>query len=247
VLFTDKRYSSLSSDCKMMYALILDRASLSEKNNWVDSEGRVIIYFTFEEFCGILGWSREKVNKNLHQLTDCGLIDKKRQGLGKPSVIYVNESLFPNFSNSENRTSESTETELQEVRKPNGNNTDINNTDYNKTDTTTSSVWDAVREQIDYDFLCSVHNKNDIDEIVNVICDTIVCKCSEVRLNGGMIPHSLVVARMRILDAEHITYVLEVMSKNTEKIHNIRSYLLCLLYNAPSTMEAYYQMRVNTD
>lgn len=247
VFFTDERFSGLSSDSKMMYALILDRASLSEKNNWVDSNGRVFIYFTFDEFCRVLGASKEKISKNLKKLTDCRLIERKRQGLGKPSLIYVNEVDFSNFLKCGNQTSSSSQSETLNVHKPNGNKTYNNNTDFNNTDSSSFGAWDEIKEQIDYDFLCSVHGKDLIDEIVNLICDTIVCRCSEVKINGGKIPYSVFTARMRSLDAEHITYVLEVMSKNNEKIRNMRVYLLSLLYNAPATMDSYYQMRVNTD
>lgn len=247
VFFTDKRYSSLSSDCKMMYALILDRASLSEKNNWVDSDGRVFIYFTFDEFCKVLGVAREKVNKTLDKLTVLGLIERKRQGLGKPLLIYVNDVAFSNFFKCEMRTSESTETEFQKVRKSNSNNTYNNKTDINNTDSSSLEVWNEVKEQIDYDFLCEIHGKNTVDEIVNLVCDTIVCQCSHVKLNGGEIPHGVVAARMRSLNFEHITYVLNVIKDSKDKIHNMRVYLLSLLYNAPATMDSYYQMRVNTD
>lgn len=73
-----------------------------------------------------------------------------------------------------------------------------------------------------------------------------VCK-PQIKLNGGAVPRSVVVARMRSLNCEHITYVLSVMAENTQKIRNVRVYMLSLLYNAPATMDGYYQMRVNSD
>ncbi len=249
-LFTDKRYNSLSSDCKMMYALILDRVSLSEKNGWIDSDGRVFIYFTVEEFSQVLGICRDKTIKILGRLSDAGLIERKRRGLGKPSVIYACDVDFSDVSRSEKKTCKSRENRLQQVADFDCNNNEINNTDMNNNNIISSSalgVWNEVKEQIDYDFLCEIHGKTPIDEIVNLICDTLVCASPQIKLNGGAVPRSVVVARMRSLNCEHITYVLSVMAENTQKIRNVRVYMLSLLYNAPATMDGYYQMRVNSD
>lgn len=249
-LFTDKRYNSLSSDCKMMYALILDRVSLSKKNGWIDSDGRVFIYFTVEEFSDVLGICRDKTIKILGKLSEAGLIERKRRGLGKPSVIYAKDVDFFDVKKSGDQTSGSLKSKLQQVADFDGNNTDINNKDINNNNIISSSglgVWSEVQEQIDYDFLCEIHGKTPIDEIVNLICDTLVCASPQIKLNGGKVPRSVVVARMRSLNCEHITYVLNVMAENNQKIRNVRVYMLSLLYNAPATMDSYYQMRVNSD
>lgn len=92
MLFTDKRFSKISSDAKILYGLLLDRMSLSLKNGWLDSENKVYIYFTVEEVMEALNIGREKCAKIFSELDTkkgCGLILRKMQGLGKPAIIYV--------------------------------------------------------------------------------------------------------------------------------------------------------------
>ena len=92
ILFLDKRFSKISSDAKILYGLLLDRMALSVKNSWLDDENRVYIYFTIEEAMQALNIGRGKCIKIFAELDSekgCGLIFRKKQGLGKPAVIYV--------------------------------------------------------------------------------------------------------------------------------------------------------------
>lgn len=90
VLFTEERFRSVSAEAKVLYGLLLDRMSLSCKNGWLDQAGRVYIIFTIEEVMTALGCADQKAGKLLHELeSKCRLIERKRQGLGKPNLIYV--------------------------------------------------------------------------------------------------------------------------------------------------------------
>ena len=92
VLFTDPFFSELSCEAKVLYGLMLDRTSLSKKNQWMDEQGRVYIIFTIEEVKSCMRCSRQSAVKMLAEL-DCqkgiGLIEKKRLGFGKANIIYV--------------------------------------------------------------------------------------------------------------------------------------------------------------
>ena len=68
VLFTDEKFSNISSDAKLLYGIMLDRMNLSAKNGWVDELGRVYIIFTIEEVKGALGCAEKKAVKLLHEL-----------------------------------------------------------------------------------------------------------------------------------------------------------------------------------
>ena len=161
LLIKDERFKDLSSDAKLLYGLMLDRMALSMKNGWIDEERRAYIYYTLDNIMEDLGCAKEKCSKVLAELDSkkgIGLIQKKRQGLGKPDMIYVMNfaSIQPekeekrsagsasdtdvstevrksNFKKYENRTSRSSGTEPQEVRfpNPNYNNTNYNNQNYN--------------------------------------------------------------------------------------------------------------------
>ena len=92
LLIKDARFKALSSDAKILYGLLLDRMSLSMKNRWLDEENRVYIHYTLEEIMEDLDCSKTtcvKVMAELDSKKGIGLIEKKRQGLGKPDIINV--------------------------------------------------------------------------------------------------------------------------------------------------------------
>jgi len=96
-LFTDERFSKLSSDSKVLYGLMLDRMGLSRKNGWVDKLDRVYIYFTLDEVMEQLHCARAKANRLIAELDTrgIGLIETKRQGLGRANIIYVKDFASP--------------------------------------------------------------------------------------------------------------------------------------------------------
>lgn len=92
ILFTDKRFKDVSVDAKVLYGLMLDRMALSMKNGWLDESNRVFIFFTLEDAIELLGYGHSKIIKLLSELDTTkgiGLIERKKQGQGKPTVIYV--------------------------------------------------------------------------------------------------------------------------------------------------------------
>lgn len=89
-LFTDKQFSNLSPESKVLYGILLDRMNLSAKNGWIDDVGRVYIIFTLDEIMQSLCCADQKATKMMKELEkEAGLIERKRQGLGKPNLIYV--------------------------------------------------------------------------------------------------------------------------------------------------------------
>ena len=93
----------MSTDAKTLYGILLDRMSLSAKNGWLDEQGRVFIIFTIEDVKRALCCADNKATKLLRELEEFGLIERKRRGLGKPSLVYVKnfsaESSKPIFQN----------------------------------------------------------------------------------------------------------------------------------------------------
>ena len=89
-LFSNELYKDkLNSDAKILYAFLLDRLTLSSKNNWINEKGEVYLIFTRQEVQEKLGLSEKTSIKAFKQLNDCKLIFEKRQGLGKPNLIFV--------------------------------------------------------------------------------------------------------------------------------------------------------------
>ena len=90
ILFTDDRYRDTSTDAKVLYGLLLDRVSLSIKNKWVDDQNRVFIIFSLADVQESLNCGPQKATALFRELEKkAGLIERKRQGLGKPNLIYV--------------------------------------------------------------------------------------------------------------------------------------------------------------
>ena len=90
VLFQYDRYKYLSAEAKVLYGLLLDRMDLSAKNGWIDNKGRVYIIFTIEEVMEKLNCGNKKAVQLLSELeSKAKLIERQRQGLGKPNLIYV--------------------------------------------------------------------------------------------------------------------------------------------------------------
>lgn len=89
VLFTDPSYRRISSDAKILYGLMLDRMGLSVRNGWLDEYNRVFIFFTLEDALEYLCCGHTKAVSLFGELDKAGLIERKKQGQGKPTKIYV--------------------------------------------------------------------------------------------------------------------------------------------------------------
>ena len=146
-LFTDPMLRVISAEAKILYGLLLDRMCLSAVNGWLDSEGRVFIIYTIEEMMEQLGCAEQKIAKLLTELEKkAGLIERKRQGLGKPNLIYVKnfvnnsmENYLPpqksQILNCENHNSGFAKTTILDYPKSQRKNTEIiNDTDSIDTD-----------------------------------------------------------------------------------------------------------------
>ena len=108
---------------------------------------------------------------------------------------------------------------------------------------------DLIRENIEYDILAK-NNPADrirLDELVELMLDTVCSKRSSIRIAGDEFPTEVVKSRFLKLEAQHIQYVLDSLKDNPPHIHNIKKYLLAALYNAPLTIENYYAAQINHD
>ena len=136
LLFTDRKFSKISMEAKFLYGILLDRMNLSAKNGWFDEKGRVYIIFPVNEVMEALDCGKQKAARLLEELETKGdLIERVRQGLGKPNLIYVKNFFTPesNFLKFENHTSGGSKIEPAEVPKSNPNNINQNNTENSNT------------------------------------------------------------------------------------------------------------------
>ena len=89
VMLTEDTFSSLSIPAKVLYGVLLDRMTLSQKNGWFDEENRVYIIYQIGEIQEDLGFSKKKAIDLLSELQEFGLLEKKRRGHGLPNILYL--------------------------------------------------------------------------------------------------------------------------------------------------------------
>lgn len=96
-LYTNSKYkTTINNDAKVLYAFLLDRMELSRINQWVDDDSTIFLIFKREDLADMLGICTTTIWRAFKQLKEVGLIDEKRQGLGKPNIIYIGKIEFEN-------------------------------------------------------------------------------------------------------------------------------------------------------
>ena len=108
---------------------------------------------------------------------------------------------------------------------------------------------DLILENIEYDYLKKRFGtyQDDLDEIVELMVETVCAKRKTTRIAGSDFPHEVVRSRFLKLDSSHIEFVMECLKKNTTEIRNMKQYLLTVLFNAPTTINNHYTSQVNHD
>ena len=111
------------------------------------------------------------------------------------------------------------------------------------------SYRDLILENIEYDHLCREFStyREDLDEIVELIVETVCARRKTTRIAGADFPHEVVRSRFLKLDSSHIEFVMECLHNNSTEIRNMKQYLLTVLFNAPTTMSNHYTAQVNHD
>ena len=111
------------------------------------------------------------------------------------------------------------------------------------------SCRELILENIDYDVLASdpYVDREQLDEIVDLVQETVCSTRSRIRVAGNEYPTEVVRSKLLKLNSEHIRFVMDCLKQNSTRIRNIRQYLLTALFNAPSTMTSYYTALVAHD
>ncbi len=108
---------------------------------------------------------------------------------------------------------------------------------------------ELILENIEYDCLRQNYPlyQDDLDEVVELIVETVCAKRKTTRIAGADFPHEVVRSRFLKLDSSHIEFVMDCLQKNTTEVRNMKQYLLTVLFNAPTTMSNHYTSQVNHD
>lgn len=260
-LLENPAFSGLDYGAVILYAKMLERAGLSSQHEdkFTDENGHLFIIYTVEQMEKDLQRSHPTVIKFTKQLAEIGLIDKVRQGQGKPARIYIKdftsgdtdaqESPDINLCKSGNLTSCSKENELLDVKNLSSielNSKELENKDLilptflpgdrecevnEMTEKDVEELQADVRSQIEYTVLCENYDKDLADEVVEIITETLCRDGPEMKIGGTVFPTALVSKRMRSLTYEHVSYALDNLGK-AGPVHNPHRYLLAVLFNA---------------
>ena len=269
LLITDKTFKGLSSDAKILYGLMLDRISLSTKNGWLDADKRVYIYYSLEDVMEDLNCSKNTGMKSLQELENIGLIERRKQGQGKPALIYV-KNFVPvrQVADSQNlgiKTPKICDSRLpesgnQDSQDLSPNNNKINNTNNINTESNlilsaeekrldVNAYMDLIKENLEIDILMENHpyDRDTLEGIFELVVETVVSQSDSIVIASSRYPTELVRSKMLKLTSSHIEYVLACFNANTTKVRNIKKYLLATLFNAPTTIGGYYTAEVHHD
>ena len=247
VLFTNERFWNISADAKMLYGILLDRMSLSARNGWIDENGRVYIIFTIDEAKSALNCAEQKAIKLLSELEKkAGLIERKRQGLGKPNLIYVKNfisAVDSQLLNCENHNSGTmkitTDPFLSSV---------FHGQEADGTGEFTR-YYEYFYDQLEMEYLKQDfrHDEEILELILRLIVEVMCSNRKQIRIASDDKPVEIVRSTFMKLDSEHIRFVMDRFKENTTEVRNIKQYLLASIYNAPYTIDAHYDAQVRHD
>jgi hypothetical protein len=262
-LFQEQQFQDLSTDAKTLYGILLDRMSLSVKNEWFDKKGRVFIIFTIEDVKRTLRCADNKATRLLRELEEFGLIERKHRGQGKPCLVYVKnfsaESSKERVKNRDNDDSCGCKIACQDPVKSRGIKKKENKTEMNNTNPILSDESEKMKNRelleeyfshsLEIDLLLRLYpdDEDTLYQIVNLLVDTCATNRKMLRIAGDDKPAEVVRSRLKKLNADHIRFVLDSLAENTAPVRNMKQYLLAMLYNAPTTMNLYYQNKTNHD
>ena len=262
-LFQEQQFQDLSTDAKTLYGILLDRMSLSVKNEWFDKKGRVFIIFTIEDVKRTLRCADNKATRLLRELEEFGLIERKRRGQGKPCLVYVKnfsaESSKENVKNRDNDDSCDSKIACQDPVKSRGIKKKENKTEMNNTNPILSDESEKMKNRelieeyfshsLEIDLLLRLYpdDEDTLYQIVNLLVDTCATNRKLLHIAGDDKPAEVVRSRFMKLNADHIHFVLKCLAENSSPIRNMKQYLLASLYNAPTTMQLSYQNQTNHD
>ena len=232
-LFVNEKYKNkLNSDSKILYAFLLDRLSLSQKNHWIDEDNNVYLIFTREEVQEKLNLSDKTVTKSFKILMEVNLVQEKRQGLGKPNLIYVgkinhsdSENLrFLNRKNYDSGIEESTTLDSENLRGINTNNINTNIINTDSINPKSDEELLLIKEKCNLNEFTK-EEKTILEDVIDNLYYTDNLKVGNITVN-----HFKISDKLNLITKDNLVQLLDIL-KNTPNIQNAKNYLMICLYN----------------
>ena len=232
-LFVNEKYKNkLNSDSKILYAFLLDRLSLSQKNHWIDEDNNVYLIFTREEVQEKLNLSDKTVTKSFKILMEVNLVQEKRQGLGKPNLIYVgkinhsdSENLrFLNRKNYDSGIGESSALDSENLRGINTNNINTNIINTDSINPKNDEELLLIKEKCNLNEFTK-EEKTILEDVIDNLYYTDNLKVGNITVN-----HFKISDKLNLITKDNLVQLLDIL-KNTPNIQNAKNYLMICLYN----------------
>lgn len=273
LLVSDSRFKQMSTESKLLYGMLIDRMGLSRNNKWIDDDGRVYIYFTIDNVCEDMNCATKKACSIMAELERAELIERVKQGQGRPDRIYpMNFADIAGKAEEQSQTCQNDNSRIVKSTTPDLSKAQRNNTEYNNTELnniypiqsypdSNSDGWDGngleayaeyanyFKEKLEIDTLKVdfPYEHGLIDNIVELLVEVVCSNRKVICIACDDKPIEVVKSRFMKLDSGHIRYVLQSFGENTTKIRNIKQYLLAALFNAPVTIDGHYSALVRHD
>ncbi len=233
-LFENSFYKDLCLESKILYAFLLDRLTLSKKNHWINENGEIYLIFTRIEVQEKLNLSDKPVSKAFRQLVEVNLINEKKQGFGKPKLIFVGKIQHQDISSySEN------------IRVDNRKNSDtivgqnmINDTENLRAINTNIINTDSINPQSD-DGIISLNkikeqccleefepkDKSILEDVIDTLYNVDTLKVGAVEMN-----HLKILSKLELITKENLQQLLDIL-ESTPNIKKVTNYLMRCLFN----------------
>ena len=242
-LFVSSLYKNkLNSDSKILYAFLLDRLSLSQKNHWIDEERNIYLIFTREEVQVKLNLSDKTATKAFKQLNEVGLVQEKRQGLGKPNLIYVGKI---QHENQEDEKIDKSETEkmplntckISDFRKVKNTILEEENLRGINTNNIKTNIinTDSINPKSDEEllFIKEKCNLNEFTKEERTILEDVIDNLyyiDNLKVGNITVNHFKILDKLNLITKDNLVQLLDIL-KNTSNIQNAKNYLMICLYN----------------
>ena len=241
-LFVSSLYKDkLNSDSKILYGFLLNRLTLSQKNHWIDADKNIYLIFTRQEVQDKLGLSEKTVTKAFKQLVDVNLIAEKRQGLGKPNLIYVGKIQYEdkcNILDTENLQvlnsnfygSGIVQNTVQEQENLPAINTNNIKTNMINTNSINPNNNDDDIELMEIKNKCKLNDFSKEEKtILADVIDSLYYK-DTLKVGSVIVNHYKVLDKLKLIVKENLIQLLDILN-NIPNIQNAENYLMICLYN----------------
>ena len=222
-LFINPLYmDELSLEAKMLYAFLTNRFNLSLKNNWTDSNNRIYLIYTREKAAKMLRVSYKTIIKAFKELIKAKLIMEKKQGQGKPNLIYIGKM----------RRIKQICKDVSSLYEEEGV-LDVSNLHTNNTNSINTDNINPQSENITLEEIRLKCNLNDFENKEKCILNDVINKLYNstiLKINGLVVSQTEIKDKLKLITKDNLIHLVDVIKSNSN-IKNLNSYLVSTLYN----------------